>query len=94
MLPVINVGSNKRPTYLPSHVCQVRPGQISRLKLDPGQMIEMGRFAVRNPDENAKSISNKGFKTLGLTPDNKELVTLPPFGVIRHSYKLIRIETV
>lgn len=39
----------------------------------------MIKFAVRNPNENAKSIRIKGFNTLGFTADNEILVTLLPF---------------
>lgn len=39
----------------------------------------MIKFAVRSPNENAKSITIKGFNTLGLTADNEKLVALLPF---------------
>ena len=77
--PVVNVGSNKRPTYLPSHLCIIRPGQVSKLKLEGKQTRGMIKFAVRNPNENAKSITIKGFNTLGFTADNEKLVTPLPF---------------
>ena len=88
-LPLVNVGSNKRPTYLPSHVCEVSRGQISNLKIEPSEMI---KFAVRDPYDNAKSITNKAFKTLGLTSDNLELVMILLFRVIRDLFELIQPE--
>ena len=80
-LPLVNVGSNKRPTYLPSHLCDVRPGQISNLTLDSKDTRDMIKFAVRTPDMNASSITTKAFKTLGLNPANQELVISLHFGV-------------
>lgn len=82
-LPLVNVGSNKRPTYLPSHLCDVRPGQISNLTLDSKDTRDMIKFAVRTPDMNASSITTKAFKTLGLNPANRELVISLHFGVLR-----------
>ena len=79
-LPLVNVGSNKRPTYLPSHLCQIRPGQVSKLKLDPQQIRDMTKFAVRAPDDNAKSIKRDGFETLGLNRKNPQLVIIVSFG--------------
>ena len=52
-------------------------GQISNLKLDPGQTKAMMDFAVREPKLNAESIMNSGFITLGLNQHNQELVALP-----------------
>lgn len=90
--PVVNVGSNKRPTYLPAHLCEVWPGQVSKLRLDPGETREMIKFAVRDPYENAKSIMTKAFETLGLNSANQELVTLFPFRVVRDLSELTQTE--
>ena len=49
-------------------------GQISKLKLNPEQTKAMIKFAVRNPNENAESILNQGFNTLGFNGGNQELV--------------------
>ena len=53
----------------------------------------MIKFAVRNPNENAKSITMKGFNTLGFTADNEKLVTLLPFRRCIGSLELTKAET-
>ena len=91
-LPVVNVGSNKRPLYLPSHLCEVMAGQISKLKLDTEQTKAMISFAVRDPHLNAKSIMEKGFVTLGFK-DNNRLVAFPSFNYAYDAYKLTKTGT-
>ena len=92
LLPVVNVGSNKRPTYLPSHLCMVMPGQISKLKLDTDQTKVMIKFAVRDPNLNAESIMSKGFGTLGFE-DNDRLVAFPSFNDSCDAYELTKTGT-
>ena len=87
-LPVVNVGSNKRPTYLPSHLLKVIKGQISKLKLNPEHTRAMIKFAVRDPVRNAQSIKNSGFNTLGFMEGNQELVALPSLNVLYDAYEL------
>ena len=93
MHPVVNVGSNRRPTYLPSHLCGVREGQISKLKLNPGQTKAMINFAVRHPKLNADSITSSGFNTLGFNQRNRELVALPSFNDSYGAYELTKTGT-
>ena len=76
-LPVVNVGNRENPSYLPAEVCIVMPGQSYQSKLDPSQTQQMIRFAVRKPWENAKSITEDGPSTVGLSPQtNANLVRL------------------
>ncbi len=75
-LPVINVGTQQNPSYLPADVCVVLPGQPSGAKLSPQQTKQMIRFAVRKPAVSAKSIVDNGPRLLGLDPDeNPTLVS-------------------
>ncbi|OJD25785.1 hypothetical protein ACJ73_02841 [Blastomyces percursus] len=67
-LPVVNVGSREKPSYLPAEVCHVLPGQPANAKISPQQTQHMIRFAVQRPVENAKSIVVNGTKVLGVTP--------------------------
>lgn len=75
--PVINVGTDKNPSYLPAEVCIVLPGQSAMAKLSGDQTRNMIRFAVRGPWLNAESIVNDGLLTGGLsTQTNPLLVSL------------------
>ncbi|KAI9374393.1 ribonuclease H-like domain-containing protein [Aspergillus egyptiacus] len=77
MLPVVNVGTRERPSYLPMQACIVEPGQPAKTKLTSDQTRQMLWFAIRRPAQNAQSIVTKGMKTLGL-PSNP---TLDDFGI-------------
>ncbi|KJK73539.1 hypothetical protein H634G_11210 [Metarhizium anisopliae BRIP 53293] len=77
-LPVINVGTQKNPSYLPMEVCHVLPGQPARSQLSPNQVQQTIRFAVRKPTFNAQSIATSGLRTLGLSPT---CPTLTSFGI-------------
>ncbi|KFG77806.1 Piwi-like domain-containing protein [Metarhizium anisopliae] len=77
-LPVINVGIQKNPSYLPWEVCHVLPGQPARSQLSPNQVQQTIRFAVRKPTFNAQSIATSGLQTLGLSPT---CPTLTLFGI-------------
>jgi eukaryotic translation initiation factor 2C len=65
-LPVVNLGNQENPIYLPAEVCVVMPGQTSNAQLDPAQTQQMIRFAVRRPWENANSITQEGPGTVGI----------------------------
>ncbi|KAK1749574.1 ribonuclease H-like domain-containing protein [Echria macrotheca] len=77
-LPVVNVGTRDRPTYLPAEVCLVMPGQRADAKLDASQTQQMIRFAVRKPGANADSIVREGLSIVGLTGNN---ALLSRFGI-------------
>lgn len=73
-LPVINVGSEAKPSYLPAELCHVRPGQPYHTKLNEPQTQNMIKFAVRKPEENIASILNSGIRLLGFDPPNHPMV--------------------
>lgn len=76
-MPVINVGTRQNPSYLPTDVCIVLPGQPSGAKLSPTQTQQMIRFAVRRPAQNAQSIVTSGARVLGIEPPtNTTLVSI------------------
>ncbi|KAK4442952.1 ribonuclease H-like domain-containing protein [Podospora aff. communis PSN243] len=77
-LPVVNVGTRDKPTYLPPEICVVMPGQSASSKLDPNQTQQMIRFAVRKPGANANSIAQEGLGLVGLSDTN---VLLKRFGL-------------
>lgn len=97
-MPVVNVGSIEKPSYLPVEVCQVEAGQPAKTKLSPNQTREMLKFAVRSPAQNASSIVTKGMETLGLgDPINATLVrifliflTHPNAGYISNAFNVNR----
>jgi hypothetical protein len=78
-MPVVNVGTRQDPSYLPVEVCVVIAGQAAGVKLSGRQTQNMIRFAVRNPAQNARSITTKGAGALGLTPQLN--TTLQYFGL-------------
>nr|ANS14269.1 argonaute protein [Valsa mali] len=77
--PVINVGTEQNPSYLPAEVCIVLPGQSAMAKLSGDQTRNMIRFAVRGPWLNAESIVNDGLRTGGLSSQTNPL--LAQFGM-------------
>ncbi|KAL5001644.1 ribonuclease H-like domain-containing protein [Aspergillus recurvatus] len=78
-MPVVNVGSMTKPSYLPVEVCEVVSGQPAKARLSSNQTRQMLNFAVRSPVQNAQSIVTKGKETLGLgDPANPTLVN---FGI-------------
>lgn len=66
--PVVNVGNQQNPSYLPVEVCVIVPAQSSQAKLDPEQTANMISVAVRPPHVNAKSIAEDSSGTVGLSP--------------------------
>jgi hypothetical protein len=71
---VVNVGTEKNPSYLPAEVCIVLPGQSAMAKLSGDQTRNMIRFAVRGPWLNAMSIVNDGLLTGGLSTQTNPLL--------------------
>ncbi|KAK0486559.1 argonaute-like protein [Armillaria novae-zelandiae] len=67
-LPVINVGSIKRPVWLPAEICTIEPGNPYRGRLGPQEVAQMIRFACNPPRVNAEFIVDEGFKKLSLSP--------------------------
>ncbi|KAK3303333.1 ribonuclease H-like domain-containing protein [Chaetomium strumarium] len=92
-LPLINMGTKDKPTYVPAELCTLLPGQSVKAKLLPVEQDAMIRFACRKPSENAVSITTSGRELLALNNNrlldsfgisvDKELITvsgrqLPP----------------
>lgn len=78
-LPVVNVGNQAEPVYLPAQVCQVIKGQPYRGRLSPNQTQQMISFAVRKPRANARSIVNEGYQMINMEQASNP--TLDAFGV-------------
>ncbi|KAE8354848.1 ribonuclease H-like domain-containing protein [Aspergillus coremiiformis] len=78
-LPIINIGTRERPTYLLAQVFEILPGQIHNGKLSPIQTQDMIKFAVRPPFQNAISIVTRGIDTVGLNAETNRL--LMRFGI-------------
>lgn len=72
--PVVNVGTDKNPSYLPAEVCIVLSGQNAMAKLSGEQTRNMIKFAVRGPWLNAMSIVTDGLSTGGLSTDTNPLL--------------------
>ncbi|KAI0967292.1 ribonuclease H-like domain-containing protein [Xylaria arbuscula] len=79
-LPVVNVGTQTNPSYLPAQVCVALSGQPAKRQLSSSQTQKMIQFAVRPPVDNAKSIVSKGLSTAGIStsPTSPQLIS---FGV-------------
>ena len=54
-IPCLNVGTPRRPTYLPAEVCRLAKGQ-RQLKLDERQAAEMIKVAAKKPPERMAAI--------------------------------------
>ncbi|KAK5652265.1 hypothetical protein OQA88_10613 [Cercophora sp. LCS_1] len=78
-IPVVNVGTRGRPTYLPPEFCFIFAGQNATSKLNHAQIQKMAQFAARKPWENATSIISDGLGTVGL--DSRTNALLHQFGL-------------
>ena len=62
-VPCLNVGTPRKPIYLPAEVCTIAPGQ-RRVRLDEKQTASMIKTAAQKPDERAwnieRSVNEKG----------------------------------
>ncbi|KAI0065147.1 Piwi-domain-containing protein [Artomyces pyxidatus] len=67
-LPVVDVGSPRKPTYLPAEVCTIEAGEPHYGKLLPDETSNMLRYASRRPAHNAHLIAERGMGKLGLSP--------------------------
>ncbi|KIW93025.1 uncharacterized protein Z519_06874 [Cladophialophora bantiana CBS 173.52] len=63
-MPILNVGNQEHPVYLPAEVCQIPPGQAFKRQLSRDQTKNISRFAVRTPVYNAQSIVREGVAIL------------------------------
>ena len=69
------MGNAQHPSYLPPSACLLLT-QPAKTNLTSDEMAWMQKFAVRAPCDNAKSISESGFTTLGLARTQSRLATL------------------
>ncbi|KAG5925560.1 hypothetical protein E4U42_004185 [Claviceps africana] len=76
-LPVLNIGTNKRPTFFPAEFLEIQRGQSVKAKLTADETTAMLAFACRTPYENALSIAQDARETLKY--DNNS--TLKDFGL-------------
>ena len=65
--PVVNVGSQKRPVYLPAEACQVQRGQSVKSTLNADQTAKMVKIACKTPAETFSMIRPEGGETVGLS---------------------------
>lgn len=75
--PMLNLGTDKRPTFFPAEVVEIQKGQNVKAKLTAEETTAMLAFACRTPYENALSIANDARQVLDY--DNNEI--LAGFGV-------------
>ncbi|KAG5984275.1 hypothetical protein E4U55_005433 [Claviceps digitariae] len=76
-LPVLNLGTSKRPSFFPAEVLEIQQGQSVKAKLTADETTAMLAFACRTPYENALSIAQDARETLEY--DNNS--TLKDFGL-------------
>lgn len=63
-LPVLNLGTAKRPTFFPAEILEIQQGQSVKAKLTADETTAMLAFACRTPYENALSIARDARETL------------------------------
>ena len=49
--PVVNVGTAKKPTFLPPELCFVLPNQRANQALSPDQAEKMNKFRLQNASD-------------------------------------------
>lgn len=76
-LPLLNLGTNKRPTFFPAEVLEIQQGQSVKAKLTADETTAMLAFACRTPYENALSIAQDAREVLEY--DNNSI--LEDFGI-------------
>lgn len=65
-LPLLDIGSDKRPNYIPAEFCEIVKGQPFRGRLNDRQTSDMLRVACQNPQRNSELIRGEGFLNLAL----------------------------
>lgn len=71
-LPLINVGTLAKPSYVLAENCKLALGQVVKVKLSPKEQDAMIQFACRSPAANAISVTQNARKVLNL--DNNTLL--------------------
>ncbi|KAF2420279.1 Piwi-domain-containing protein [Tothia fuscella] len=78
--PVINTGTDKKPTYVPAELCTVVGGQPIQRLLQVEQTANVLKFAARPPNQNAISIEGPGLEVMALTKE-QQTQTMGKFGL-------------
>lgn len=68
------MGSAKKPVYVAAEVCEVIFGQLYQKKLDGIQTKAMTDGAANPNSATRKFIIDEGFKNVGLSDSNKQMV--------------------
>ncbi|KAI1415502.1 Piwi-domain-containing protein [Hypoxylon sp. FL1857] len=89
-VPVINVGTLQKPTYLPSDLCEVLIGQRARVGLNDRQMNVLAKASIRTPSKNKEDISPDGIRAIGLSHDANPM--MEHFGLSVPSHDLIAVQ--
>ncbi|KAK2801297.1 hypothetical protein FQN51_005397 [Onygenales sp. PD_10] len=63
---LVNVGTRTKPTYLPTDICEIVPGQVARQRLSSAQTTRMINIACRRPADNARNIVSDGLPLMGV----------------------------
>lgn len=82
----MNVGTSKKPVYLPIDVCEIPPGQSFAGELGTAQRQQMITFSCRRPPQNYDSIMREGLDITGIAQDktntwglraDKKMISVP-----------------
>lgn len=65
--PVVNVGNQQNPVYLPAELCEVLPGQIFGGDPTSDMRSAMIKFSCRKPPQNYESIITEGLEIMGIS---------------------------
>ena len=72
-LPVIDVGNNKKPSWVPAELCDIEVGNAYRGRLDGYETAQMIKHACKPPRVNAEAIVGRGLPILGISPPQEPL---------------------
>ena len=72
-LPVIDIGNNKKPTWVPAELCDIEVGNAYRGRLDGYETAQMIKYACKPPRVNAEAIVGRGLPILGISPAQEPL---------------------
>lgn len=76
-VPVVNVGNNQKPVYLPAEVCEVLPGQVYGGDQHPKMLQNMIKFSCRRPPQNYASIMKEGLEIMGIDKETQKVGIRP-----------------
>ncbi|KIY63007.1 Piwi-domain-containing protein [Cylindrobasidium torrendii FP15055 ss-10] len=65
-IPVVNLGSPSKKTWIPAELCVIEPGNPLRGRLGEREVANMIKFACNPPAVNANRIANDGFDKMKL----------------------------